>query len=87
MARVSLSFLLRRFAQGEKDVQVSGTTVAEVIEALEKRFPGAGDTLRREGRLAPGVCVVVDGNMPPAGMAAPVEPDSEIHFLPIIGGG
>jgi molybdopterin synthase sulfur carrier subunit len=87
LARISLSFLLKPFAQGEKDVQVPGTTVSEVIESLERRFPGAGAALRREGRLAPGVTVVVDGKMPPAGMEAPVEPDSEIHFLPIIGGG
>jgi molybdopterin converting factor small subunit len=87
MATVSLTFLSRHAAGNDKEAQVMGDTVTEVIDALETRYPGVREVLCKEDKLDPGITVVVDGVVPPTGLAAPVKPDSEIHFLPVIGGG
>ena len=58
-----------------------------VVDALEVRYPGIKSRLCRGDALAPGLQVSVDHVMTTRGLRAPVQPESEVHFLPAIGGG
>ncbi|MFO0891357.1 MAG: MoaD/ThiS family protein [Isosphaeraceae bacterium] len=78
---------LRALTGGQPEVRVEGKTVRELIAGLEHRFPGVDSRLRRGDALAPGLHVSIDHVMTTRGLEAPVGPDSEVHFLPAIGGG
>lgn len=87
MSTVYIPAPLRRLTGGIDHLSVSGTTVGELIEALEERHPGLGEALLQDGELAPHIAVSIDGVMGDAGVAEPVDDDSEVHFVPPLGGG
>ena len=80
---------MQEFTDGEQQVRVPGTTVRRVIDNLELEFPGIRDLLvdEEEDDLLPGIAVIVDGETSLLGMLERVNEDSEVHFLPAIGGG
>jgi sulfur-carrier protein len=78
---------LRDLTAGNAELTVDGSTVREVVDALEARYPGLKTRLCRGDALAPGVQVSVDHVMTARGLRAAVGPDSEVHFLPVLGGG
>ncbi len=93
MATVFIPRRLRPLAGGQTQVQVTGGTVRQIIEALDTQCPGMkarlcqadgdalGDTLMR------GMAVTIDGVTSELGLLEKVGPDSEVHFLPAIAGG
>ena len=81
MATVFLSAGLRRFAGGLERVEIEAATVRELIDALDRRFPGIGDPLRG------GTAVAIDGEIISEPLLEPIPPGSEVHFLPSISGG
>jgi molybdopterin synthase sulfur carrier subunit len=87
MPRVFIPPLLRTMARGAESVVVPGKNVREVIDALDARFPGIGQHLRDADGLSPGLTVVIDADVSPRGLLQKVDADSEVHFLPAIGGG
>lgn len=87
MPRLFIPPLLRSFCEGAEEATVDGTTVLEAVQSLDQQYPGALDHLCPEGKLRAGIAVTVDQNVTPRGLAQKVTPDSEIHFLPAIGGG
>lgn len=48
MATVRLPTQLRSLAQGASEVQVTGTTIAELLDNLDDNFRGIGERLRDE---------------------------------------
>ena len=62
-------------------------TVRAVVAALEQRFPGIAARLCKEGELSPALQVSIDGTLSRRGLDARVQPGSEVHFLPVFGGG
>ncbi len=78
---------LRDMTGGAAEVAVEGSTVRDVVDALELRYPGIKTRLCRGDSLAPGLQVSIDHVMTTRGLRATVQPDSEVHFLPVIGGG
>jgi molybdopterin synthase sulfur carrier subunit len=68
-------------------VSVDGETVAQAIDALESRYPGIRERLCEGGSLKPSLSVAVDDRIRSEGLRAKVGPESEVHFLPAIGGG
>ncbi|HIF33729.1 MAG: MoaD/ThiS family protein [Pirellulaceae bacterium] len=68
-------------------VSMQGKTVRAVIEQLERSYPGAKDRLCSGETLRPGIAVTVDGAITPLGLLQPIGENSELHFLPAIGGG
>jgi molybdopterin synthase sulfur carrier subunit len=78
---------LRDMTGGLARVTVEGDTVLDVIDALDRRFQGIKQRLCRGDALAPGLQVSVDDVMTNRGLHAGVRPESEVHFLPAIGGG
>ena len=87
MAVVYIPTLLQTVTGGVSNVAVDGTTVAQLVEQLEARFPGIRDRLVDQGRLRPNISVAVDGEVLPGGLREAVEPSSEVHFVAAIRGG
>jgi len=79
--------LLRDLTGGTDQVTVPGATVRQVIEQIEKRFPGMQERLCDGDRLRPSIVVVVDGAVSRQRMRQVLADTSEVHFLPTIGGG
>lgn len=87
MARVLIPALLRSISGGLVDVTVEGSSVREVIAALERRFPGIGERLVQADRLRAGLSVAVDGVVSHVGLREAVKPDSEVIFITALSGG
>ena len=90
MPTVFIAMPLRRFTGGQATVQVAGATLRQIVERLESSFPGISERLvdaDDPDRLAPGLSAIVDGEATVLGLRQPLEPDSEVHFLPAIAGG
>ena len=88
MAVVWIPSLLRSLTGGLSEVRASGTTVREVIEALEQAHPGLKVRLVGEdGRLKPNLALVVDGVNSKQGLRHPLEENTEVHFVPAMSGG
>lgn len=87
MPRVFIPPLLRTLTDNVEEVEVDAKNVRQVIEQLETRFPGIRARLCEEDGLKPGISVAVDGNVTLLGMLQKVDQQSEVHFLPAIGGG
>lgn len=87
MAIVFIPSLMQNLTGGQHKVEVPGATVRQVIENLEKRFPGIKERLVEDNRIKPNISVAIDGEITSLGMLEKVGENSEVHFLPAIGGG
>ena len=87
MIKVFIPPLLRDAANGLDQVEVSATTMRQVVAALEARFPGIRQRLYAGDGLRPGLAVAVNGTVSSVGLLQKVPDGSEVHFLPAIGGG
>ncbi len=87
MPTVFIPTPLRDLTAGLAQIVIEGSTVRAVVDALEVRYPGIKLRLCRGDALAPGLQVSIDHVMTTRGLRAPVQPESEVHFLPAIGGG
>ena len=72
---------------GQQRVRVAGATIRQVVDNLEKEYPGIKAQLCDGDQIMPGMAVIVDGDLTGLGLLQRVQGDSEIHFLPAIGGG
>ena len=74
---------------GQERVQVAGNTVRQLVNTLEQQFPGLKAILydEEEDDIMPGLAVIVDGEASQLGLLERINDDSEVHFLPAIGGG
>jgi molybdopterin converting factor small subunit len=78
--------LLALFPGTERRHAVVGTTVDELLLALDVDIPGIRDRLVDAGpRLRPHINVYVDGD--PADLVSPVGPDATVHVIPAVSGG
>lgn len=87
MATVFIPSLMQALTGGKHQVQVQGSTVRQIVESLEKAYPGIKERLVENNRIKPNISVAIDGEVTPMGMLEKVGEDSEVHFLPAIGGG
>jgi molybdopterin converting factor small subunit len=87
MPRVFIPPQLRDLTGGQAELDAAGTTVREVVAALDGRFPGLNSRLCKAGELAPSLQVSIDHTLSRRGLDAKVGPASEVHFLPVFGGG
>ena len=79
--------LHRDLTAGVEQVTVTGETVGALVDELDRVFPGLCDRLCDQGRLRPGIAVVVDGVVAPRGLRQRLTQPSEVHFVPAISGG
>ncbi len=82
MAQVILTTdLSRQFAGGETLVELEGENIRQIVRGLDERFPGIGAVIRA------GMIVAIDGQIYSDPFLEPVQENSEVCFLPPIGGG
>jgi molybdopterin converting factor small subunit len=86
MPRVFIPPQLRTHT-GVAECSLAGSSVREIVDQLDVQFPGIKSRLCLGEELAPTLQVSVDGVLSRRGLDAKVTPQSEIHFLPIFGGG
>ena len=88
MAVVWIPSLLRGLTGGLDKVAVPGSTLRQVIRALGEQYPDLTERLLdEEGSIQPDLAVAIDGETSHLGLLEKVREDSEIHFIPAIGGG
>jgi sulfur-carrier protein len=87
MATVYIPEPLQPLSRGERQVSIEATTVRQIIARLEVLYPGMEDALVEDGDLKPHIAVAVDGEVSILGVVEPVRADSEVHFIPALGGG
>ena len=87
MPVVAIPALMRNLTDGEDSVTIPGTTIREVINNLETRYPGTKAKLCDGDRIHPSIGVYINGVVSRVGMHERVDADAELHFLPAIGGG
>lgn len=80
---------LQRLTGGQQVVQIAGETVRQLIENLESAYPGLKAELydEEEDMVMPGMAVIVNGETSQLGLLERVPEQSEVHFLPALGGG
>jgi len=71
---------------GAAQVEVEGDTVRSVVEQMERQFPGIRQRLLDDDQLSPILQLSVDHAMTRV-LSTSVGPTTEVHFLPVIGGG
>ncbi len=78
--------LLALFPGVERRQEVAGTTVGEILDALDAGVPGMRDRLVDAGpRLRPHINVFVDGQ--PADLTTSVAVTATVHVIPAVSGG
>ena len=87
MATVYIPSLMQKLTDGNAKVVIAGATVRQIVANLEKDFPGMRERLVQDNKIKGNISVAIDGEITPLGMLGKVGEDSEVHFLPAIGGG
>jgi molybdopterin converting factor small subunit len=82
--------VLRAAAGGNKQVELAGASLGEVVTGLVERYQSlGGQLLTEDGQLTRYVNVYVNGQDVRylQGLATPVEPNDEVRLLPAMAGG
>ena len=87
MPTVFIPAPLRELTGGQTQLVAPGATVGEVLDAIERLHPGVKARLCRGDEIIPGFQVSVNDVLTRQGLRAKLEPTSEVHFLPVVGGG
>lgn len=87
MATIFIPPQIRDLTGGLDRVETSGGSVRQILEQLDKRFPGFSRRLCLDDELKPGWAASVDGQLARRGLREPVGLASEVHFLPALAGG
>ncbi len=87
MAQVLLPGSLVALSPGApRRLSVPGSTVAEIVAALDARVPGMADRVLTAGpAIREHINVFVDGE--PADLGTPVGADGTVHIIPAVSGG
>ena len=87
MATVFIPTMLQGLTGGVKQVEVEGGNMRRVIDRLEELHPGIKARLVEDGGIRPNLAVAIDGEVARMGLLEKVGENSEVHFVPAIGGG
>lgn len=87
MAHVFLPPQLTVLTNGQREMEIDGATLRDVIDELERRYPGMAARLLEGDRLRRGLAAAVDSVVEPGGLDRPVAAQSELHFIPAVSGG
>jgi len=89
VTRVRIPPVLRAEAGGERQVEVDGDTVRELLDDLAERFPPLRSRLFENGELTPFVNVYVGGEDVRTldGLDTSVNGSSDVILLPAMAGG
>ena len=87
MAKIFIPTMLQSLTAGVKQVDLDARNVRQIIERLEELYPGMKDRLLEDGEIRSNLAVAIDGDVAIMGMLEKVGENSEVHFVPAIGGG
>ncbi len=90
MAKVRIPAPLRKLTGDQRVVQASGTTLVDLVEDLERRFPGMRARLvDGDGRVHSFVNIFVDDQDVRflQGLATPLGEEAEVAIIPAMAGG
>ncbi len=87
MAKVFIPSLMQKLTDGQDVIEIDGKTVREIIENLEQTYPGIKVRLVDKYKMKSNISVAVDGEVSPLGLLEKVSENSEVHFIPAVGGG
>jgi molybdopterin synthase sulfur carrier subunit len=87
MPTVVIPALLRKFTGGIERIDVSGKSIRELVRNLGEQFPGLDQQLLQDGDIRPSIAVSIDGEIATGGVLDAVSENSEVHFIPALGGG
>jgi sulfur-carrier protein len=88
--RIRIPSSLRRLTAGQSVIDEQATTVAELVDRLDVRFPGVKDHLcEPDGALKRHINVFIGGTnvRDLQGMATPLQTASEVLIAPAMAGG
>ncbi len=87
MPTVFIPAMMQKLTAGAGSIELDGSNVRELVNNLDKRYPGCRDWLVDGTVLKPNISVAVDGAIAPMGLLEDVNPDSEVHFVAALAGG
>jgi molybdopterin synthase sulfur carrier subunit len=87
MATVFIPSLMQKLSDGSHRVEVEGSNVRQIVDNLDAQYPGFKERLIDDGRIKGNISVAIDGEITPLGVLGKVGENSEVHFLPALGGG
>ena len=65
MATVFIPSLMQNLTGGQSRVEVEGSTVRQIVESLEKAYPGMKERLVDKHKIKPNISVAIDGEVTP----------------------
>lgn len=87
MATVFIPALLRKLTGGKDRTEARGATLRELIDELERQFPGFRERIVADDDLAGSIAVSIDGEVITGGLSESIPPNCEVHFVPALAGG
>jgi molybdopterin synthase sulfur carrier subunit len=79
--------LLRDLTNGQRSLSVEGDTIRDVIDNLDRLYPGLKERLCDGDRLRLSIAVIVDGHPSSLKLRHRLQESSEVHFVISISGG
>ena len=87
MATVFIPSLMQKLSDGNHRLEIEGSNVRQIVDNLDAQYPGFKERLVDDGRIKGNISVAIDGEITPLGVLGKVGENSEVHFLPALGGG
>jgi molybdopterin synthase sulfur carrier subunit len=87
MVTVFVPTMLQPLTGGVKQVEVQARNIRQLVDQLDQLYPGMRNRLVEEGRIRSNLAVSIDGEIARLGLMERLGEDSEVHFVPAIGGG
>ena len=87
MVTVFVPTMLQPLTGGVKQVEVDASNVRQLVDQLDGLYPGMKDRLGDEGQIRSNLAVSIDGEIARFGLMDRLKQNSEVHFVPAIGGG
>ncbi len=89
MVTVHIPTALRGLSHGRELVDVSGSTLRQVVESLDRECPGIKAQLldEDEAGIRPGIAIAVNDELASQGLIQAVPDGGDILILPAMGGG
>ncbi|MBH77742.1 MAG: molybdopterin synthase sulfur carrier subunit [Dehalococcoidia bacterium] len=87
VATVLIPSPLRLLCAGAAFLEVEGSTLGEVLRAVDEHCPGFLDRTVEGGRIRPELSIALNGHAFHYGLTEPIAKDDELTIVPAIGGG
>ena len=87
LATIFIPTMLQKLTSGIKKLELEASSVRQVVDRLDEMYPGIKDRLVEDDEIRENLAVAIDGDVAIMGMLTKVGENSEVHFVPAIGGG